>query len=56
MLDKHVSSEWMALSVKELGMFGQQKASACDRVSRWGGAGEEIGEVGRRQTRGPGGA
>ena len=43
----------MALRVKKLGIFGQQKASTWDRVSRWGGTGEEIGEVSRRQTQGP---
>ena len=46
----------MALRVKKLGIFGQQKASTWDRVSRWGGTGAEMGEVSRRQTQGPDGA
>lgn len=41
----------MALSGKELGVREQQeKASACDRLSRWDRAGEGVREVGGGQT------
>ena len=67
LLNKYILNEWVGLSMKELDRFGQQKASAWIigqssdgwsllRVSRWGRAGEEVGEVSRRKTHGPGGA